>query len=283
MDHSFVSAVEPPEDEPAEAGELAWWFAFRGDELLVVAEPGAARVPRRTEVAEHDLAIRREIYLGRLNGIGSWAVELSAELERPPGMSLRGLRALYGLLDERLFAVAGRAAQLVAWDRDHQFCGRCGARTALVTGERARRCPECLLTAFPRLSPAIIVLIERGDRVLLARGQGMPAGRYGIVAGFVEPGESLEEAVHREVWEEVGLGVSQVRYFGSQAWPFPHAVMIGFTAHHATGEIELRDGELATADWFGLDSLPTVPSKMSIARRLLDAWADRQGGVIDQP
>jgi NAD+ diphosphatase len=111
----------------------------------------------------------------------------------------------------------------------------------------------------------------------------MPPGRHGIVAGFVEPGESLEEAVQREVWEEVGLDVSEVRYFGSQAWPFPHAVMIGFTAQHAGGEINLRDGELAAAGWFALDALPTVPTKMSIARRLLDAWAARHGGVIDQP
>ncbi len=111
----------------------------------------------------------------------------------------------------------------------------------------------------------------------------MPAGRHGIVAGFVEPGESLEEAVRREVWEEVGLEIDDVRYFGSQAWPFPHAIMIGFTALHAAGEIELRDGELAAADWFSLDALPTVPSTMSLARRLLDAWAARRDGVINQP
>jgi NAD+ diphosphatase len=198
-------------------------------------------------------------------------------------MGWLGLRALFGQLDERLFAVAGRAAQLVAWNRDHQFCSRCGSPTQLVAGERARRCPDCGLTAYPRLSPAIIVLIERGDRVLLARGRGMPPNRYGIVAGFVEPGESLEEAVQREVWEEVGLEIEDVRYFASQAWPFPHAIMIGFTAKHAAGEIELRDGELAAANWFSLDALPTVPSKMSIARRLLDAWAARANEVIDQP
>jgi NAD+ diphosphatase len=283
MDHWFVGAVEPPEPGADADEQVAWWFAFRGDELLVTVEQEAAVVPRLAE--SHDLKpyVHREVYLGRLEGVGSWAVELSRELEPPPGMSLHGLRSLFGLLDERLFAVAGRAAQVIAWDRDHQFCGRCGTATERVQGERARRCPACRLLAFPRLSPAIIVLIERDERVLMARGRGMPRDRFGIVAGFVEPGESLEEAVRREVWEEVGLEIAEVRYFGSQAWPFPHAVMIGFTAQHAAGEIELRDGELTVADWFALDALPTVPSKMSIARRLLDAWASRRGGVIEQP
>jgi NAD+ diphosphatase len=280
MDHWFVGAIDPPEGDNE---QLAWWFGFRGDELLVYLEPESARVPRRAETRELEVTVHREIYVGRLDGISTWAVELPPDLEPPPGMGLHGLRALHGLLDERTYAVAGRAAQLVAWDRDHQFCGRCGTPTERVPGERARRCPRCRLSAFPRLSPAVFVLIERGDRVLLARGRGMPPGRHGIVAGFVEPGESLEEAVRREIWEEVGLEVRDVRYFGSQAWPFPHAVMIGFTAQHAGGEIDLRDGELAAAGWFSLDSLPAVPTKMSIARRLLDDWAARQGGAIDQP
>lgn len=283
MDQWFVGAVDPPQPDADEDAHQAWWFAFRGDEILVYLEPGAARIPRRADTSQYRWQVRRELYLGRLNGLGTWAVELPREVSPPPGMSLLGLRALFGQVDERLYAVAGRAAQLVAWDRDHQFCGRCGTPTLPVAGERARRCPACGATAFPRLSPAIIVLIERGDRVLLARGRGMPAGRFGIVAGFVEPGESLEEAVQREVWEETGLRIDGITYFGSQAWPFPHAIMIGFTARHASGEIQLLDGELATAGWYGLDDLPTVPTKMSIARRLLDAWADRQGGVIDQP
>lgn len=282
MDRWFVGAVDPPERH-ADDEDMGWWFAFRGDELLVHIESGSHRVPRRADAPQLVAHIQRDIYLGRLDGLDTWAAELPPALEPPAGMVWLGLRALFGQLDERLFTVAGRAAQLVAWDRDHQFCGRCGSRTAPVAGERARRCPECGLTAFPRLSPAIIVLIERGDRVLLARGHGMPAGRHGIVAGFVEPGESLEEAVRREVWEEVGLDIDDVRYFGSQAWPFPHAIMIGFTAKHAAGEIELRDGELAAAGWFALNALPKVPSKMSIARRLLDAWAARHGGHIDQP
>ena len=282
MDRWFVGAVDPP-GEAADDEGLDWWFAFRGDELLVHVNSESHQVPRRADAPQLVAHVQRDIYLGRLAERGVWAAELLPGLEPPAGMGWLGLRALFGHLDERLFALAGRASQLVAWNRDHQFCGRCGSPTQPVTGERARRCPDCGLTAYPRLSPAIIVLIERGDRVLLARGRGMPPDRYGIVAGFVEPGESLEEAVRREVWEEVGLDVEDVRYFASQAWPFPHAIMIGFTARHAAGEIELRDGELAAAGWFSLDALPTVPSKMSIARRLLDAWAARVGGNIGQP
>jgi NAD+ diphosphatase len=198
-------------------------------------------------------------------------------------MTFLGLRGLYGRLDESFYALAGRAAQIVAWDRDHQYCGRCGTPTAPSRAERARQCPACGLTSFPRLSPAVITLIERSDAILLARGHHFPTGRYGIIAGFVEPGESLEEAVRREIREEVGLDVTDVRYFGSQPWPFPHAIMIGFTANAPTGDIRLDDQELSEAGWYTLDRLPQVPQKLSIARRLIDAWADRHGRVIDQP
>ncbi len=195
----------------------------------------------------------------------------------------RGLRTLYGRLDETVYGVAGRAIQIVAWDRDHRFCGRCATPTERVPEERARRCPACGLTVYPRLSPAVIVLIERGDEILLARGHRFAPGRFGIVAGFVETGESLEEAVRREVAEEVGLELAEVRYFGSQPWPFPHAIMIGFTAAWEKGEIRVDERELTEAGWFGIDRLPTIPPKLSIARRLIDDWAARRGhAAIDQ-
>ena len=274
MEPPFLPAVDPPADAPPAP---AWWFALRGAEVLVREENAAAEVPLLVDLTEIGLAPARRQYLGTLGGVACWAADLAADDPAPPGMAFRGLRVLHGRLPEGAFAVAGRAAQVVEWARTHQYCGRCATPTEPVPGERAMRCPACGLTAYPRLSPAVIVLVERGGTVLLARGHRFATGFYGIIAGFVEPGESLEEAVAREVKEEVGLDVTEVRYFGSQPWPFPHALMVGFTAAWAGGEIRLEERELADAGWFAPDALPAIPPKLSIARRLIDAWLARQG------
>jgi len=136
-------------------------------------------------------------------------------------MTFEGLRKIYGRLDEDLFWIAARAVQIVDWDRTHQFCGRCGVPLRTKTTERAKECPQCGLLHFPRLAPAIIVLVERDNKLLLARSRHFPSGMYSVIAGFVEPGESLEEAVVREMKEEVGISVKDIKYFGSQPWPFP--------------------------------------------------------------
>jgi NAD+ diphosphatase len=240
-------------------------------------------VPTWEQLRAWDLAAIRYQYLGALGGEPCWAVELAADLAPPHGAGLAGLRALYDTLPEAFYGIAGRATQIIAWERDHQFCGRCGAPTERVPGERARRCPVCGLTAYPRVTPAVITLIERGDRILLARGHAFAPGRFGIIAGFVEPGESLEDAVRREAREEAGIALGRVDYFASQPWPFPHGIMLGFRASHLSGEISLDDGELAEADWYGLDNLPQIPARLSIARALIDDWAERRGAVIDQP
>ena len=187
-------------------------------------------------------------------------------------MVFRGLRSLFGLLDEPSFQVAGRAIQIVDWDRDHQFCGRCGARTEDQAGERSKKCPRCGLAAYPRLSPAVIVLVERGGELLLARSPHFPPGMYSTLAGFVDPGETLEQTVAREIREEVGVEVDNVRYFGSQPWPFPSSLMIGFRADHAGGEIAIDDEEIEDAGWFRAGELPRVPPRISIARALIEAF-----------
>jgi NAD+ diphosphatase len=162
--------------------------------------------------------------------------------------------------------------QIVNWRRDYQYCGRCGSLARPHPEERAMVCDRCQTMVFPRLSPAVIVLVRRGDRMLLARNHRFPAGRYSIIAGFVEPGETLEEAVVREVREEVGLRVRDLRYFASQSWPFPHSLMLGFIAEYAGGEISLDDGELADAGWYGPENLPDLPDGLSISRRLIDRF-----------
>ena len=175
----------------------------------------------------------------------------------------------------------GRAVQIVAWDGDNQFCSRCAAPLDTLSYERAKKCPACGLTLYPRLSPAIIIAITRQidgrDHLLLARNHRFPAGMYSILAGFVEPGETLEECCAREVREEVGIEITNVRYAASQPWPFPNSLMLGFTADYANGDFALEDEEIDQAAWFTPDNFPQLPPKISIARRLIDDFAARAG------
>ncbi|MDP9372773.1 MAG: NAD(+) diphosphatase [Chloroflexota bacterium] len=272
IDRKFVSAVEPP----AEASGPAWWCLFVEDRLVVREAGAAAELPHATDPADLGLAPVSRHYLGTLAGHDCYAADLAPDAPLPAGLAAQALRGLYGRLPDDLFALAGRASQIVTWDSTHRFCGRCGAPTEPLPGERARKCPTCGLTAYPRLSPAVIVLVARGAEVLLARGRNFPAAFYSVLAGFVEPGESLEEAVAREVHEEVGLEVKDLRYFGSQPWPYPHQLMIGFTAAYAGGELRIDERELADAAWFTAEGLPRVPPKLSIARRLIDWFVAEQ-------
>lgn len=257
----------------------AWVFAFRGRELLVLESGDAVAVP--AAAAWEGLGL--ETVAGHAlwpEGPAHRAVELPAGAEAPPGASFQGLRGLFGRLEEAAFRAAGRAVQVVEWDRAHRFCGTCGTPTTPAAGEMARVCPACGAAHYPRISPAVIVRVERGDRILLARGPGWPPGRFSVLAGFVEPGESLEETVAREVREEVGIEVEEVRYFASQPWPFPHSLMVGFTARHAGGEIRPQPGEIEEARWFGLDDLPLVSPPLSISRWLIDDWVAKRGGDV---
>jgi NAD+ diphosphatase len=271
----FISGIVPPE----ERSEPAWWFAFQESKLLVYQESSGVNLPCIVDFVELGLKTLREHYLGRFDNRPCYAVEVVEGTTPPVGMTFEGLRQVYGRLDEDLFWIAARAVQIVDWDRTHQFCGRCGARLRTKTIERAKECPQCGLLHFPRLAPAIIVLVERGNKLLLARSRHFMPGMYSVLAGFVEPGESLEEAVVREVKEEVGVDIKDIRYFGSQPWPFPHSLMIGFTATYTSGEISLHDEEIEDAGWFTVDNLPRIPGKISIARKLIDWFVDKQGGI----
>jgi NAD+ diphosphatase len=182
-----------------------------------------------------------------------------------------GLRRLLPRVDADFFALASRAFQVKEWDRCHQFCGVCGAPTVRRAGERARECPACHTLAYPRLSPVVMILIRRGGELLLARSPRFPPGMYSALAGFVEPGETLEECAAREVREEVGVEIANLRYFASQSWPFPHSLMMAFTADHAGGEIRLADPEIEDAGWYSPERLPLLPHALSIARRLIDS------------
>jgi NAD+ diphosphatase len=221
--------------------------------------------------------------LGLLDGAACWAVDLDGDgvpdaLVEELGDGLLPLMGLYGQVDDVRWTLAGRAVQLVEWERTTRFCGRCATPTEPAPGERARRCPACGLLAFPRLAPAVITLVERGDEALLARGRAFPVPMYSCIAGFVEPGETMEQAVHREVGEEVGVAITDVRYVASQPWPFPHSLMVGFEATWASGEIVIDESEIVDAQWFQRDALPMIPPGMSIARTLIDRWLARPAG-----
>lgn len=209
--------------------------------------------------------------VGALADREALAAPIDALPESHPYETL-GLRALAALFDGATFGVAGRAMHVVDWATTSRFCGRCGTATVPSERERSMTCPACGLAAYPRIAPAIIVLVRRADRALLARNAKFPGAFYSTLAGFSEIGESLEETLAREVREEVGVEVKDIRYFGSQPWPFPHSLMIGFTAEHAGGEIRVDGEEIADAQWFSADALPAIPPPLSIARRLIDAW-----------
>lgn len=212
----------------------------------------------------------RTQFLGYLAQRPCIAAELPQPIDLPGHLKLAHLRELHGQLSDDLFAIAARAVQLVEWDRTHQYCGHCATPTIQLPTERAKRCPQCELRQYPRLSPAVIMLIHRGEEILLARAPRFRDGMYSVLAGFVEPGESLEETVAREVREEVGIEIKNIRYFGSQPWPFPNSLMVGFVAEYASGRLTLEPTEIEAADWFHKTTLPPVPGELSIARKLID-------------
>ena len=273
MQKPFTYANVPPADNHRTP---AYWFAFTNNELLLY-EKGTDVVPHRLDFNEVGLGFIRQHYLGDYDGNPCYAVDLAEPVTLPSGMALKNLRAAYPRLGEDFFTLAGRAVQIIDWDHTHQFCGRCGAKTIDAEEERAKRCPACGLSNYPRLSPSIIVRINRGAEILMARAFRFPPGMYSVLAGFVEPGETLEQAVEREVWEEVRIRVKNIRYFGSQPWPFPNSLMLGFTAEYAGGEIEIDQVEIEDAGWYSADNLPQLPPKLSIARRLIDDFVENYG------
>jgi NAD+ diphosphatase len=216
-------------------------------------------------------------FVGVVDGVAWWAVDVPPDADPSDGAAL-DLFGYHGRARQHEWLAAGRAVQLVEWARTHRFCGRCGTPTEPADRtERAMRCPRCGLMAFPRLAPAMITLVTRGDpgpdqEALLARGVQWRIPMYSCLAGFVEPGESLEEAVVREVREEVGVTVARPTYRGSQPWPFPHSLMIGFRAEWVEGDIVCDPTEIAEAQWYRRDALPPIPPGISIARRLIDEW-----------
>jgi len=210
------------------------------------------------------------VHLGFLDGQSCYAGALDTESFSDANFKLNNVRALFGLLPDELIWIAGRANQLIYWSQTHRYCGKCGHETVDKADERAKLCPRCQHVNYPRLSPAVIVAIIKDNQILLARNRSFKIPFYSVLAGFVEPGESLEDCVNREIKEEVGITVKNIRYFGSQPWPFPDSLMIAFVADHAAGEVAIDGSEIIDAAWFSKDNLPKIPPRLSIARKLID-------------
>ncbi|OAD18846.1 NADH pyrophosphatase-like rudimentary NUDIX domain family [Candidatus Thiomargarita nelsonii] len=264
LPQNFFPAVTPATDLPTPA----CWFVFCQDKLLVCDTN--TRIPVWTHLAQSGLLPIRQHYLGCLDKFPCYSVSVAAPAQTPTGMTFQSLRALISDLSDELFALAGLALQVINWDRNHQFCGRCGATMKLSEHQRAKHCQACGLVNYPRITPAMIVLITRGQELLLSRARH--GKKYSVQAGFVEVGETLEETVKREIREELAIDVKNIRYFGSQAWPFPNSLMIAFTAEYAGGKIKVNQAELDEAGWYQADNLPPLPPSKSIARHMIDSF-----------
>jgi NAD+ diphosphatase len=264
----FVSGVQVPD-----GSHKSWYFAFNGKEILLLLDAEGEFQPL-TDVDEALIEKHKskKHFMGMYQDTACFAVEVDSSAGAEINAEFVGMRALFGKTTNNMLALAGRAHQICEWFRTHQFCGKCGAKTVEHVKDRAMICDECKIFSYPRLSPSIIVLVHKGNQVLLARNHQFPEGMYSTLAGFVEPGESIEETLVREVKEEVGVKVHNLEYLGSQPWPFPNSLMLGFHAEYESGAIVLQEDEIADAQWFDIDKLPQIPGKIAISRWLIDDY-----------
>jgi NAD+ diphosphatase len=242
------------------------YFIFRQGQVLV--RKGAPDIHPLGE-EWHQLESSADIILPLSKGIenNNFVVEVSPEAG--PDLEWVPLRSLIGRIDDDSFNLWGKAAQILNWQKTHRYCGNCGRETADHPTEQAKICPACSLSWYPRISPCIIVLITRGEEILLARSPRFAEGMYSTLAGFVEAGESVESTLQREIAEEVAIRIKNIRYFGSQPWPFPGQLMLGFLAEYDSGEIRVDGVEISDAGWYASPNLPRIPGKGTIAGRMI--------------
>ena len=256
--------------------EPAYWFVFCKDELLLQKDdknstytiPYGMNPPIQLEVWNtiHKLTPMSD-------GSACRTVSIPSPIIENDKFVMMGLRKSFEILNREFYIKAGKASEILYWDSTTKYCGVCGAPMQLHT-DISKRCTNCGKEVWPQLATAIIVLVKRNDQILMVHAHNLKGNYYGLVAGFVETGETLEECVHREVMEETGISITNIRYFGSQPWPYPCGLMIGFFADYVAGNLHLQHSELAYGGWFSKDKLPAIPGKMSMARMLIDAWLE---------
>ncbi len=256
---------------PAASGH---WLIIQNQGLVVVPEGESFHLPTGERPAALDGALGEPLWLGTFKDVPCWVAALPREAALPAGLQRETLVPMQGArLPDELLSLGGMAMQALWWESTSGHCPRCGERTERIGGEWGKHCPRCSYEHYPHLHPAVIVLVRDGDHCLLARKAGWAPGRYALVAGFVDNGESLESAVRREVKEEVGVDVDEIHYVGSQNWPFPSQLMVGFVARYAGGAVTIDHDELEDARWFPVGQLPDGPGRHSIARFILDHYA----------
>lgn len=257
--------------------DSAYWFIFQDDRLIFINHQNKLTLPKTGSLGMLRQMLLRQHTLGNIQETIYFCGEVAKDIPRGDDIVAVSLRKAFEVLQPYEYGLAVRAVSIINWDRNHQFCGRCGNQTQHMPGHYERSCPICGLSFYPRISPSIIVLIHKNDQLLMARSPHFTPGAYGLIAGFVEIGESLEETIHREVKEEVNIEIKNLRYIASQPWPFPDSLMMGFTAEYAAGEIKIDGHEIEAAGWYRYDQLPGRPStKLSLASRLIDQFIAEQ-------
>jgi NAD+ diphosphatase len=266
----FSAGVVPPD-----SFEKSFHLVISDDEILTIDGVHPWRPLDQDEWRWLGLPELESHYLGHVNNVPIFANEVDPDADNPEGYEFSTLWSFLNQVDQQVFYLIGRAKQIVDWHRDHHFCSKCGDKTSSFENDRSRKCASCNLMFYPRLSPSIIVCVNKGEEILLAKNAKARGNFYSTLAGFVEPGESIEETVHREVFEEVGIKVKNLSYFASQSWPFPNSLMLGFHAEYESGEFNLQEEEIADANWFHYLDLPTRPAMVSISGWLINDFIKR--------
>ena len=271
----FISVIK--QKTPDKKG---FWFIFSNNNMLYFPQKNNI-LAELISPSDIGIVTTPPLCFGTLDGIDCWTAEAAEtpnnnqteDSNKNKDYDFKNLRELYALLGEELFSIAARALQINRWHTGTKYCSACGGELKDSETERAKICKTCSKIFYPVISPAIIVAVTKENKILLAHNNSIPdPNRYSILAGFVEPGESLEQTVAREVEEEVNIKVKNIKYFGSQSWPFPHSLMVGFTAEHESGEIKTDGVEIGAADWFEATKLPGIPPHGSISRVLIDNY-----------
>ena len=256
---------------PAENKDEDLWFLFKDKMILIKSDKEKIQIPRFNDVKGIIDGLEIKYNLGKLMNIQCFCGEINSAVEVSGKFKFIALRKVTAIIDKEYAAVAGKAAQIIHFHKVSKYCGICGGKNEFVKSEFAMKCKECGYIVYPKVCPAIIVGITKGDKILLANNKNFPKGLHSVIAGFVDVNETLEECVKREILEEVNIKVKNIKYFDSQPWPYPNSLMIGFTAEYESGEIKVDGEEIIHADWYNKDELPMLPEKTTIARRIIDS------------